>query len=158
MDKEDELIWDFALTRFYTPKLGYIILNEGLLNGDPFWWKKLWKLKFLAKAWLFIWCILKNNDPTWEVLQKISFEGPSWCSLCKNEGDFTLHLLLHCSFTRLAWKEATWLLDYNSIWQGNSIVIALHFSFTLTFYYYLRVTSRMLYIPACHKYFSIFLI
>ena len=75
-DREDVLIWDSAPAGNYTPKSGYIVLSCMEMDRAVFWWwKTLWKLKFPPKNKLFMWCVLENKAPTWDNLQKRSFQG-----------------------------------------------------------------------------------
>jgi hypothetical protein len=70
-DCEDELIWDSAPSGTYTPKLGYLKLNSDLGQRETvWWWGKLWKIKSPAKTRLFMWNVLNNKVPTWDILQK----------------------------------------------------------------------------------------
>ena len=94
-DQEDLLVWEADPEGVYTPKMGYLCLSVGVENRvDVWWWRSLWKLKCPAKTKLFMWCVLNNKVPTWDVLQKRSFQGPGWCVLCKRELESTSHLFL----------------------------------------------------------------
>jgi hypothetical protein len=87
-DCEDELIWDSAPSRIYSPKLGYLKYNSDLGLKEPvWWWRKLWKIKSPAKTRLFMWNVLLNKVLTWDNLQKRNFFGPGWCPLCKSGRD-----------------------------------------------------------------------
>jgi len=71
MDCEDELIWDSYPLGIYTPNDGYTRLKLELIQRESlWWWKKIWKLNFLAKTKLFMWNVLSNKVPTWDILQK----------------------------------------------------------------------------------------
>ena len=76
-DHEDLLVWEADPEGVYTPKMGYLCLSAGVENRvEVWWWRSLWKLKCPAKSKLFMWCVLNNKVPTWDVLQKRSFQGP----------------------------------------------------------------------------------
>ena len=93
-------MWDADAGGAYTPKAGYLFLSARVvLREEVWWWRPLWKLKFPAKTKLFMWCVLNNKVPTWDVLQKRSFQGPGWCVLCKRELETTYHLFHTCSFS-----------------------------------------------------------
>lgn len=100
IDQEDELVWDLDPAGSYTPKAGYIKLSTEVdPREEVWWWRPLWKLKCPAKTKLFMWCVLENRVPTWDMLQKINFQGPGWCVLCKREHESITHLFLSCSYS-----------------------------------------------------------
>ena len=71
-----------------------------------------------------MWCALNNKVPTWDVLQKRSFQGPGWCVLCKRELESTCHLFLLCSFTKAVWREVSLLVGFHCQWEGETLSIA----------------------------------
>ena len=71
-----------------------------------------------------MWCILHNKVPTWDVLQKRSFQGPGWCVICKRELESSCHLFLSCSFTTAVWREVSSLVGFNCQWEGVSVEAA----------------------------------
>jgi hypothetical protein len=75
-DKEDELVWQHNPHGIYTPKLGYTQLNIDLHHQEPsWWWKGVWKIKFPLKSKLFLWCLIRNKVPTWDIMKHIGLEG-----------------------------------------------------------------------------------
>jgi ribonuclease HI len=106
----------------YTPRMGYIKLNLDLYQREPvWWWKNLWKLNCPAKTRLFMWNVLSNKVSTWEILQKRNNHGPGWCSLCKYEGETTIHIFLECRFIIEVWSEVSRLLDLRCNWIDPSL-------------------------------------
>lgn len=100
-DSEDVLIWDKAPNDRYSPKAGYLAISVELFNRDvKWWWKGLWKLNCPTKNKLFEWVVLENKVLTWDILQKRHFKCLRWCSLWKNDQESSLHLFLHCSFSK----------------------------------------------------------
>lgn len=78
--RDDEFLWDGDLRGVYTPKVGYVQLNiDPLQQDEKWWWRKIWKQKCPAKGKILVWTILENKIPTWDILQKSQFHGPSWC-------------------------------------------------------------------------------
>ena len=70
-DRSNELLWVGDPSRIYTPKMSYIKLCTYLFDKDEkWWWRKVWKLRCLAKARLLVWTNLENKIPTWDILQK----------------------------------------------------------------------------------------
>ena len=121
-DQEDTLVWEADLEGVYTPKAGYLCLSAGVVQREEvWWWRPLWRLKCPAKTKLFMWCVLNNKVPTWDVLQKRSFQGLGWCVLCKREMESTYHLFLTCSFTTEVWKVVSTLVGFIFQWEGVSV-------------------------------------
>jgi hypothetical protein len=121
-DYEDELIWDLTTSGIYTPKDGYIKLNLDLVQREPvWWWKKIWKLACPTKSRLFMWNVLTNKVSTWDILQKRNNYGPWRCSLCKSEGESTLHIFLECQFIKDVWIEVSRHLKHRCSWNGLSL-------------------------------------
>ena len=125
--REDELIWDHHPSGHYSPKLGYIQLSVAAHTRElVWWWKQLWKLKCPGKAKLLFWAILENKAPTWDILQKRSFQGPGICALCRQEEETILHLFLQCRYTQAVWVEVCNLLGFTIGWQGETVIEAFH--------------------------------
>jgi hypothetical protein len=75
---EDELIWEGDLRGIYTPKVVYVQLSiEPIQQDEKWWWRKVSKQKCPAKGKILAWSILENKIPTWDILQKRQFHGPS---------------------------------------------------------------------------------
>ena len=68
-DQEDSLVWEAAPGGSYTPKAGCLLLSAGGEQREvAWWWSPLWRLKCPAKTKLFMWCVLNNKAPSWDVL------------------------------------------------------------------------------------------
>jgi len=103
-------------------KDGLLKLNLVLYEREPvWWWGKLWKLNFPAKRIFFMWNVLNNKVSTWDILHKINIFGPGWCTLCKSEGEYTLHLFLKCRYTIKVWTEVSRILDLHCNWSGQDL-------------------------------------
>ena len=68
-----------------------------------------------------MWCTLANRIPAWDYLQKISFAGPGWCSLCKDNGENPNHLFLNCSFSKRVWKHSQTLSTIRFCWACHTL-------------------------------------
>jgi len=121
-EEEDTLVWEADPGGNYSPKAGYTLLSSEAENrAQIWWWKSLWKLKCPAKTKLFMWCALENKAPTWDNLQKRTFQGPGWCVLCKRDLESIHHLFLSCPFSLEVWKECSILVGSPCQWSGESI-------------------------------------
>ena len=72
-----------------------------------------------------MWLLLNNKAPTWDILQKRSYEGHGQCCLCKVDSENNTHLIMSCAFTLEVWQESNQLTGLNNAWRGNSIEEAL---------------------------------
>jgi len=121
-DKEDELIWDEDPSGIYTPKAGYLALSTELTPTETkWWWKKLWKIKCPPKSKLFMWTVLENKVPTWDILQKKHQLGPGRCCLCMNAEESAIHIFMQCRFTIAVWAECSNLTGSLCKWDGPSL-------------------------------------
>ena len=118
-------MWAHAETGVYSPKAGYNFLMRRKGWEPPVWWEKpLFKLKCPKKARIFLWCALKRKIPTWEILQARYKQGPSRCSLCREESESITYMFVECSFTRKVWNLTCQLLNINSRWEGGDLSTA----------------------------------
>lgn len=53
----------------------------------------------------FVWSAALGNILTTDNLRKRRCVVLDWCYLCKKNGEFVDHLLLHCEVTRVLWDE-----------------------------------------------------
>lgn len=119
---EDSLVWTKALDDKYSPKVGYsFICAEVFAQDVKWWWRGIWKIHCPAKKKLLWWATLENKIPTWDNLQKRSFVGPGWCSLCQHDLESGLHLFLNCPLSQVVWVEALSLLNLKSAWSGPTL-------------------------------------
>ena len=68
-----------------------------------------------------MWCTMENKIPTWDYLQKRTFAGPGWCSLCKDNEENPNHLFLTCSFSKQVWKHSQTLSTTSFSWAGPTL-------------------------------------
>ena len=121
-EQEDTLVWEADPEGIYTPKTGYLCLSAGMeQREDVWWWKPLWRLRCPAKSKLFMWSVLNYKVPTWDVMQRRSFQGPGWCVLCKREMESSDHLFLTCSYSITVWREVSTLTGFHCQWEGATV-------------------------------------
>ena len=119
---EDSLVWVNAPDGKYSPKVGYAtICVERYAMDIKWWWRGIWKMHCPAKTKIMWWAILENKTPTWDNLQKRSFVGPSWCSLCNHDLKLGLHLFLKCPLSQEVWVETLCILKIRSDWSCLSL-------------------------------------
>ena len=119
-------MWDYDATSRYTPKVGYIHLSvEDQAKESVWWWRILWKFKFPTKEKILRWTILERKVPTWDILQKRQFTGPSWFFLCRYSQENIVHLFIGCNYTKAIWFESLCFLNYLAQWQGQDVEEAL---------------------------------
>lgn len=85
----------------------------------PEWWvKSLKELKCPKKAKLFLWCVLRQKIPTWDVLQARFMHGPGRCPLFLLDSETIFHLFVACPYARKVWDEAQRILQIRQKWEG----------------------------------------
>ena len=80
------------------------------------------KIKIPLKTRVFMWCVLENKVPTWDNLQKRCFQGPGWCALCHDDGEFVSHVFVCCAYITEVWRECQKVLGRACNWTGISIL------------------------------------
>ena len=68
-----------------------------------------------SKACIFMWLLLNNKIPTWDILQREKNYSFGWCSLCSSQEESNFHLLIDCTFAKEVWKEAESILEIDPI-------------------------------------------
>eukprot|EP00253_Pinus_taeda_P035322 PITA_35322 len=121
-DSPDSLMWAHGETGDYFRKDGYKFIQSRKGWAEPEWWAiQIWKLKFPAKARLFIWCLLKRKIPSWDILQSRFMYGPGRCPLCKIEEKSISHLFLQCLENAKIWKEVEKILNKSFQWGNGNL-------------------------------------
>lgn len=124
-DKPDKLVWAHAESGSYSPKAGYSFLMKKKGWPAPDWWvKSLKELKCPKKSKLFLWCVLRQKIPSWDVLQARFLQGPGRCPLCLSDSESIFHLFVACPYTRKVWDEAQKILQCRLKWEGVSLLAA----------------------------------
>eukprot|EP00253_Pinus_taeda_P030603 PITA_30603 len=118
----DELVWCLAENGIYAPKIGYgSLIMHREPEPTPSWWRDIWKLNAPPRTRLFFWCVLKYIIPTGDHLTRRSIYGPSWCSLCKEASETTVHLFLQCPATCTLWNNISVHIHFSGNWRGDDI-------------------------------------
>ena len=69
----------------------------------------------------FMWLTLKGKIPTWEILKKKQFYGPSFLYLFKSIREDIHHLFNTFPFDLKVWSKIRKWLKSNDFWKGNTI-------------------------------------
>ena len=86
----------------------------------------IWKIKSPPKTRLFMWNVLENKAPTWDILQNRNFHGPGWCPLCKENSETIYHLFMECWYIKEVMKECSLICGVAFRWEGTSILEGWH--------------------------------
>ena len=106
---EDTRIWLPDSSNLFSSKSAFNKLRKtpNMNVFSPF--KLIWKCNIPHKIKVFAWLVALGRVNTCDMLQKrrsyCAF-SPSWCVLCKREGETGDHLFIHCRFTLKIWWKA----------------------------------------------------
>jgi hypothetical protein len=68
-----------------------------------------------------MWIILNDRASTWDILQKMTFVGLGWCSLCQQVEETNAHIIITCPFIKEVWKEVEIMMGYSNFKVGDKI-------------------------------------
>lgn len=88
----------------YTITQGYTkCLEFPHVPPNPAPWVGIWNFPSIPKIDHFCWILCHQKILTNDRLQKIGFNQPSICILCKANSETNLHLMIECNFTICIW-------------------------------------------------------
>lgn len=94
--------------------MGYTKLNERPhVPPDPTPWQGVWHFPSWPKVDFFAWLLCHGRILTYDVLQRKGFHGPFICSMCKENVETTVHLILDCNFSKQIQFSFIHNLDHN---------------------------------------------
>jgi hypothetical protein len=97
---EDRIRWSSSKKGTFEVKTFYKALSSQ--NFEVFPWKSIWQSKVPPRVAVFGWTAALGKILTHDNLRKRSIVVIEWCCMCKKNGEFMNHLLLHCEVaTRL---------------------------------------------------------
>jgi hypothetical protein len=73
-------------------------------NGSSFPWKCIWHVKAPTRVAFFVWLAALRKILTHDNLRKRNVVVIEWCCMCKKNGEFIDHLLLHCEVAYDLWS------------------------------------------------------
>ena len=71
-------------------------------------WKNIWKPKVPTRVAFFVWTAALDRILTTDNLRRHQVIIMDWCCMCKNNGESSSHLLLHCP---MAWDLWNFILS-----------------------------------------------
>jgi len=74
------------------------------------WAKSLWNISIPPSKFVMVWRSLHNKLPTYENFSARGCQLPLTCSICRNNQETTIHLLLECTFAKLIWQWLSLIL------------------------------------------------
>jgi len=116
---KDKLVWSWNRhSGSVTANLAYHCIARNTLTEVPYWWyKAIWKFNVHNKITYFIWLCLKDGIRIGANYRKRGGIGPAACNLCLQDDETTQHLLIHCKYTQLIWKEILNSLNITDAWN-----------------------------------------
>uniref|UniRef100_A0A2N9GZQ1 Reverse transcriptase domain-containing protein n=1 Tax=Fagus sylvatica TaxID=28930 RepID=A0A2N9GZQ1_FAGSY len=121
---DDGLWWTLKTTGMFDVRSYYCSLRESPDIAFP--WKCIWRTKAPRRACFFVWTAAWNKILTYDNLRKRGYNLPSWCCMCRCNGESVEHLLLHCPAACGLWS---WIFQTFGVhWVLPGTVTALLFS------------------------------
>jgi hypothetical protein len=99
--RPDNLIWWWSLTGVYSASVAYntMFLGQSQVLGT----KELWKTKAPRKCRFFGWHVLHDRSWASNRLWRHGLRDESTYSLCDQEPETLVHLLVGCPFAKEVW-------------------------------------------------------
>ena len=99
----DQMCWQRDSNKAFTVRSYYSCLN--VPSPQQFPWKGIWKSKAPPRVAFFVWMVAWGKILTNDNLRKRRIILVDWCCLCKNAGESSDHLFLHCSMAKQLWDS-----------------------------------------------------
>ena len=80
--------------------------DRELPSFEPF--KFIWKSSIPYKIKVFAWLVVHGKLNTCDLIQRRNPHmalSPSWCVLCRKDGESVDHLLMHCEVSSKLWNQ-----------------------------------------------------
>jgi hypothetical protein len=98
----DRLVWNLSKRRSFEVKTFYRAL--ACQEAVSFPWKGIWRVKAPKRVAFFVWIAALGKILTHDKLHRRHIVVVEWCCMCKKNGEFIDHLLLHCDMARVVWR------------------------------------------------------
>ena len=129
----DKRIWTLKSLGKFSSKSLFTYLSHPCAIPSPFPVKQVWKPPVPSRIKAFSWTVVLDRLNTMEMLQMrrpFLYLSPSWCVLCKSEGESANHLFMHCRFAKAIWDHFfeklhwQWVMPgtiYDLFWQWTPV-------------------------------------
>ena len=98
----DSLCWRPSSRKIFQVRFYYSILIQPSRNSFP--WRSVWKSKVPTSVAFFSWTAILGRILTIDNLRKQWVLIIDWYCMCKSNGEFVNHLLLHCPTALELWN------------------------------------------------------
>uniref|UniRef100_A0A2N9JAL9 Reverse transcriptase domain-containing protein n=1 Tax=Fagus sylvatica TaxID=28930 RepID=A0A2N9JAL9_FAGSY len=102
----DKMCWCGAQEKGFQVKSFYKAMLPQTAAVGP--WRNIWKPKVPTRVAFFVWTAALDRILTTDNLRRRWVIIMDWCCMCKNSGESSSHLLLHCS---VAWELWNFILN-----------------------------------------------
>ena len=99
----------------YTVSQGYSqLISHPHVPSHPEPWNGIWSQTSILKIDTFCWLLCHKRILIDDRLQKRGYLGPSRCSLCGENEESAIHLMLSCNFAVEIWQAilGPWSIDF----------------------------------------------
>jgi hypothetical protein len=86
-------------------------------------WKAIWRVKAPRRVSFFVWSAAWGKIFTCDNLMHCGYTMAGWCFMCRMDGEFGNHLLIHCSLASDLWNIA--LSSFGVLWVFSDNVANL---------------------------------
>jgi hypothetical protein len=70
-----------------------------------------------------MWLAINHRVPTWDFMQRRSWQGRGRCPLCKVCDEDISHILIHYSYFGSIWKKIEVLTNLINMWGGKNVEV-----------------------------------
>lgn len=102
-DQHDEMVWCLEEENGFIVKSMCKVLGTSTSVSFPR--KCVWNLNMQLRDSFLMWELWWNMILTLDNLRSGGMYLPSWCCLCKGEGESAAYIFLHCSWTVPIWSH-----------------------------------------------------
>jgi len=102
-DEQDQINWKWTADGIYTAKSAYNVQFHG--SYSAFKGGSIWQAEVEGKHRFFGWLLIQCKILTADKLLARNWPCNPICTLCNQEQELALHLILHCTFAQQVWEK-----------------------------------------------------
>ncbi|WCJ36956.1 hypothetical protein M5689_018123 [Euphorbia peplus] len=121
-DGVDHCVWTGSCSGIFNVKDFYFSMENNAARAP--WCKFIWSDVIPPSRSMVCWRFLLGYIPTRDQLQKRGMTLVSRCILCNSASESIDHIMVHCSFSQIAWRSLGALFG-NSILLTNTLFTLL---------------------------------